>query len=234
MKSDDPDDSVPIHPSMAKKASHEVKGTLQEEEKRRPLYLATTASMRAMTLPTKKYVKRESRLPPRMMLKKRTMSSSEASEEEKKKLLVWGSRYRHLRSVVGGTQAEGGREGNACNQLYPSVLIKRRPQHAFQCFHKLTISLFLSLDTMTAIVLTASASTLSAYLIEESNVYLSRLSPHLQFFPSSSSGNWKSICEGGGFFLREDPFFSGEEGVLGLFQDIYPCLRSGSQVSLNL
>ena len=104
----------------------------------------------------------------------------------------------------------------------------------FQCFHKLTISLFLSLDTMTAIVLTASASALSAYLIEESNVYLSRLSPHLQFFPSSSSGNWKSICEGDGFFLREDPFFSGEEGVLGLFQDIYPCLRSGSQVSLNL
>ena len=84
MKSDDPDDSVPIHPSMAKKASHEVKGTSQEEEKRRPLYLATTASMRAKTLPTKKYVKRESRLPPRMMLKKRTMSSSEASEEEKK------------------------------------------------------------------------------------------------------------------------------------------------------
>ena len=104
----------------------------------------------------------------------------------------------------------------------------------FQCFHKLTISLFLSLDTMTAIVLTASASTLSAYLIEEFNVYLSRLSPHLQFFPSSSSRNWKSICEGDGFFLREDPFFSGEEGVLGLFQDIYPCLRSGSQVSLNL
>ena len=207
---------------------------MQEDEKRRPLYLATTASMRTKTLPTKKYVKRESRLPPRMMLKKRTMSSSEASEEEKKKLLVRGSRYRHLRSVVGGTQAEGGREGNACNQLYPSVLIKRRPQHAFQCFHKLTISLFLSLDTMTAIVLTASASTLSSYLIEESNVYLSRFSPHLQFFPSSSSGNWKSICEGDGFFLREDPFFSGEEGVLGLFQDIYPCLRSGSQVSLNL
>ena len=34
MKSDDPDDSVPIHPSMAKKASHEVKETSQEEEKR--------------------------------------------------------------------------------------------------------------------------------------------------------------------------------------------------------
>ena len=37
VKSDDPDDSVSIHPSMTKKASHEVKGTSQEEEKRRPL-----------------------------------------------------------------------------------------------------------------------------------------------------------------------------------------------------
>ena len=109
VKSNDPDDSVPVRPSVAK-TSHEVKETLQEDEKRRPLYLATTAFMRTKTLPTKKYVKRESRLPPRMMLKKRTMSSSEASEEEKKKLLVRGSRYRHLRSVVGGTQAEGGRE----------------------------------------------------------------------------------------------------------------------------
>ena len=83
MKSNDPDDSVPVRPSVAK-TSHEVKETLQEEEKRRPLYLATTASMRAKTLPTKQYVKRESRLPPRIMLQKRTMSSSEVSEEEKK------------------------------------------------------------------------------------------------------------------------------------------------------
>ncbi|KAK8814036.1 hypothetical protein WA538_000388 [Blastocystis sp. DL] len=75
-------DSVPIHPSMAKKASHEVKGTLQEEEKRRPLYLATTASMRAMTLPTKQYVKRESRLPPRMMLKKHGVVPSVLAEEK--------------------------------------------------------------------------------------------------------------------------------------------------------
>ena len=81
MKSNDPDDSVLVRPSVAK-TSHEVKETLQEEEKRRPLYLATTASMRAKTLPTKKYAKRESRLPPRMMLQKRTMSSSEVSEEE--------------------------------------------------------------------------------------------------------------------------------------------------------
>ena len=84
MKSDDPDDSVPIHPSMAKKASHEVKGTLQEEEKRRPLYLSATVASRARDMPTREYVKRESRLPPRMVLRKRTMSSSEASEEEKK------------------------------------------------------------------------------------------------------------------------------------------------------
>ena len=83
VKSNDPDDSVPVRPSVAK-TSHEVKETLQEDEKRRPLYLATTASMRTKTLPTKKYVKRESRLPPRMVLRKRTMSSSEASEEEKK------------------------------------------------------------------------------------------------------------------------------------------------------
>ena len=88
MKSDDPDDSVPIHPSMAKKASHEVKGTSQEEEKRRPLYLATTASMRAMTLPTKKYVKRESRLPPRMMLKKHGVVPSVLAEEKEQEGVV--------------------------------------------------------------------------------------------------------------------------------------------------
>ncbi|KAK8793126.1 hypothetical protein WA588_005863 [Blastocystis sp. NMH] len=75
-------DSVSIHPSMAKKASHEVKETSQEEEKRRPLYLSTTASMRAKTLPTKKYVKRESRLPPRMMLKKHGVVPSVLAEEK--------------------------------------------------------------------------------------------------------------------------------------------------------
>ena len=32
VKSNDPDDSVPVRPSVAK-TSHEVKGTLQEEEK---------------------------------------------------------------------------------------------------------------------------------------------------------------------------------------------------------
>ena len=81
VKSNDPDDSVPVLPSVAK-TSHEVKGTSQEEEKRRPLYLATTASMRAMTLPTKKYVKRESRLPPRMMLKKHGVVPSVLAEEK--------------------------------------------------------------------------------------------------------------------------------------------------------
>ena len=84
MKSDDLDDSVPSIPSMAKKASHEVTGMSQEEEKRVPLYLATTASMKAMTLPTRKYVKRESRLPSRIVLRKRTISSAETSEEEKR------------------------------------------------------------------------------------------------------------------------------------------------------
>ena len=81
MKIDDPDDSVSI-PSTAKKASHEVKGTSQEEEKRRPLYLATMASMRAKTFPTKKYVKRESRLPPRMVLKKHGVVPSVLAEEK--------------------------------------------------------------------------------------------------------------------------------------------------------
>ena len=70
MKSDDPDDSVPSNPSTVKKASHKMNGTSQKEEKRVPLYFATTASMRAKTLPTKQYVKRESRLPARMMLRK--------------------------------------------------------------------------------------------------------------------------------------------------------------------
>ena len=82
MKSDDLDDSVPSIPSMAKTVSHEMKGTLQEEEKHVPLYLATTASMKAMTLPTRKYVKRESRLPPRMMLRKHETAPSVPVEEK--------------------------------------------------------------------------------------------------------------------------------------------------------
>ena len=67
---------------MVKKASHEMKETSQKEEKRVPLYLATTASMRAMTLPTKQYVKRESRLPPRMMLRKYGVAPSVPVEEK--------------------------------------------------------------------------------------------------------------------------------------------------------
>ena len=48
---------------------------------------------------------------------------------------------------------------------------------------------FLRLTTMSVIILIPSAS-LSAFLLEGSNVYLSRLSPHLQFcsFPSSGNG----------------------------------------------
>ena len=69
---------------MTKKASHEVTGTSQKEEKRVPIYLATTASMKAMTLPTRKYVKRESRLPPRMVLRKHEIAPSVPAEEKER------------------------------------------------------------------------------------------------------------------------------------------------------
>ena len=62
--------------------------TLKEEEKRIPLYLATTASMKAMTLPTRKYVMRESRLPPRMMLKKHGVVPSVLAEEKEREGVV--------------------------------------------------------------------------------------------------------------------------------------------------
>ena len=77
MKSDDPDDSVPVS------VVHASEG-VKRENKRCPHYLSATVASRARDTPTKQYVKRESRLPPRMVLRKRTMSSSEASEEEKK------------------------------------------------------------------------------------------------------------------------------------------------------
>ena len=77
MKSDDPDDSVPVS------VVHASEG-VKRENKRCPHYLSATVASRARDMPTREYVKRESRLPPRMMLRKRTMSSSEASEEEKK------------------------------------------------------------------------------------------------------------------------------------------------------
>ena len=77
MKIDDPDDSVSIS------VVHASEG-VKRENKRCPHYLSATVASRERDMPTKQYVKRESRLPPRMVLRKRTMSSSEASEEEKK------------------------------------------------------------------------------------------------------------------------------------------------------
>ena len=77
MKSDDPDDSVPVS------VVHASEG-VKRENKRCPHYLSATVASRARDMPTREYVKRESRLPPRIVLRKRTMSSSEASEEEKK------------------------------------------------------------------------------------------------------------------------------------------------------
>ena len=69
--------------TASSRATNQV--TLNNEEKRRPQYLATTASMRAMTLPTRKYVKRESRLPPRMMLRKHEVVSSVLVEGKERK-----------------------------------------------------------------------------------------------------------------------------------------------------
>ena len=81
MAIDDPDRPAP---ASASTAPERVQGGVAgKDEKRVPLYLATTASMKAKTLPTKKWIKRESRLPPRMVLRKRSISS-ETSEEEKK------------------------------------------------------------------------------------------------------------------------------------------------------
>ena len=77
MKSDDPDDSVSVS------VVHASEG-VKRENKRCPHYLSATVASRARDMPTREYVKRESRLPPRMVLRKRTMSSAEASEEEKK------------------------------------------------------------------------------------------------------------------------------------------------------
>ncbi|KAK8819909.1 hypothetical protein WA538_002011 [Blastocystis sp. DL] len=72
-----------MHSTASSRATNQV--TLKKEEKRRPQYLATTASMRAMTLPTRKYVKRESRLPPRMVLRKHEAVSSVLVEEKERK-----------------------------------------------------------------------------------------------------------------------------------------------------
>ena len=72
-----------MHSTASSRATNQV--TLKKEEKRRPQYLATTASMRAMTLPTRKYVKRESRLPPRMVLRKHEAVSSVLVEGKERK-----------------------------------------------------------------------------------------------------------------------------------------------------
>ena len=77
VKSNDPDDSVSVS------VVHASEG-VKRENKRCPHYLSATVASRARDMPTREYVKRESRLPPRMVLRKRTMSSAEASEEEKK------------------------------------------------------------------------------------------------------------------------------------------------------
>ena len=71
-----------MHSTASSRATNQV--TLNKE-KRRPLYLATTASMRAMTLPTRKYVKRESRLPPRMVLRKHEVVSFVLVEGKERK-----------------------------------------------------------------------------------------------------------------------------------------------------
>ena len=71
-----------MHSTASSRATNQV--TLNKE-KRRPQYLATTASMRAMTLPTRKYVKRESRLPPRMVLRKHEVVSSVLVEGKERK-----------------------------------------------------------------------------------------------------------------------------------------------------
>ena len=72
-----------MHSTASSRATNQV--TLNNEKKRRPQYLATTASMRAMTLPTRKYAKRESRLPPRMVLRKHEVVSSVLVEGNERK-----------------------------------------------------------------------------------------------------------------------------------------------------
>ena len=74
----------PVCASVSAAPEHIQESVAGRDEKHVPIYLATTASMRAMTLPTKQYVKRESRLPPHIVLRKRTISSTETSEEGKK------------------------------------------------------------------------------------------------------------------------------------------------------
>ena len=73
------------HSMQSTASSRATNQVTLNKEKRRPQYLATTASMRAMTLPTRKYVKRESRLPPRMVLRKHEVVSSVLVEGKERK-----------------------------------------------------------------------------------------------------------------------------------------------------
>ena len=78
MKIDDPDDSVSIS------VVHASEG-VKRENKRCPHYLSATVASRARDMPTKQYVKRESRLPPRMVLRKHEAVSSVLVEEKERK-----------------------------------------------------------------------------------------------------------------------------------------------------
>ena len=78
MKIDDPDDSVPVS------VVHASEG-VKRENKRCPHYLSATVASRARDMPTREYVKRESRLPPRMVLRKHEVVSSVLVEGKERK-----------------------------------------------------------------------------------------------------------------------------------------------------
>ena len=86
---------------------------------------------------------------------------------------------------------------------------------------------------MSVITLIPSAS-LSAFLLEGSNAYLSRLSPHLQFCSSPSSGNGKDACKTYEHFLREGCVGSREESLSGEIGEGDSRLRFGRFVSHNI
>ena len=86
---------------------------------------------------------------------------------------------------------------------------------------------------MSVITLIPSTS-LSAFLLEGSNAYLSRLSPHLQFCSSPSSGNGKDACKTYEHFLREGCVGSREESLSGEIGEGNSRLRSGRFVSHNI
>ena len=86
---------------------------------------------------------------------------------------------------------------------------------------------------MSVITLIPSAS-LSAFLLEGSNAYLSRLSSHLQFCSFPSSGNGQDAFETYKRFLREGGIGSREESLSGEIGEGGLRLRSGRSVSLDL